>query len=248
MQCCNDQDQTLSTLAASCLGELGAVDPGFLPRTLKPKNEHPLSVHDPEFAYLALTEICKGFQNARNSVDMDAFALAIQELLKLYSISPESNNNLWSRFPDQTQALMIPMLTSRYKYQDNKKNTIPDVIFGSKEAGTHLEWANLWAVKLISFCKDDRAVNIFRACEPSLKRDTTVLHLFLQYILRKFYEKFVCAIFKNIKNLIFFFLVHSIIRDSSFHNIILKEIEAVVNWSPHNTECDDFRSRNRSVR
>lgn len=54
------------------------MDPGLLPREPKPKNELPISVHDQEFAYLALTEITKGFQNARNSVDMDAFALAIQ--------------------------------------------------------------------------------------------------------------------------------------------------------------------------
>jgi hypothetical protein len=104
----------------------------------------------------------------------------------LYSISPEGDDKIWKRFPKQTQALMTPMLTSRYKNQDIKKNPLPDVIFGSKEASTHVEWANLWASKLISFCKDDRAVCIFRACEPSLKRDTKVLLLFLKYILRKF--------------------------------------------------------------
>lgn len=76
--CCSDSDSNISSLAASCLGQLGAVDPGLLPRRPKPKNSLPLSVHDTEFAYLALTKISRGFQNARNSVDMDAFAIAIQ--------------------------------------------------------------------------------------------------------------------------------------------------------------------------
>lgn len=76
--CCSDKDENIMGLAASCLGQLGAVDPGLLPKKPKPTNTLPLSVHDTEFAFLALTEILRGFQNARNSVDMDAFAIAIQ--------------------------------------------------------------------------------------------------------------------------------------------------------------------------
>ena len=82
MVSCSDSDGNISSLAASCLGQLGAVDPGLLPRKPKPKNLLPLSVHDSEFAFLALTEITRGFQNARNSVDMDAFAIAIQVIEK----------------------------------------------------------------------------------------------------------------------------------------------------------------------
>lgn len=78
MTCCRDADQNIARAAATCLGELGAVDPGLLPRKLKPRDALPLSVHDSEFGYLALCEIVRGFQNARTSVDMDAFAIGIQ--------------------------------------------------------------------------------------------------------------------------------------------------------------------------
>lgn len=108
-----------------------------------------------------------------------------QELLKMYQITPNAENEIWNRFPTQTQSLMTPMLSSRYKVQAPKRETWPEVIFGSKEASTYVGWASLWARKLTSFCKDDRAVFLFKVCEPSLKRDSRVLLFFLQYILRK---------------------------------------------------------------
>lgn len=109
----------------------------------------------------------------------------LQELLKIYQISPSGANGIWARFSRQIRDLMTPMLTSRYKVQAPKRNVLPDVIFGSKEANSHISWGSLWASKLITFCKDDRAVILFKVCEPSLKCDVKVLLFFLRYILRE---------------------------------------------------------------
>lgn len=167
------------------MGELGALDPSLLPRKLKPWNTLPLSVHDPEFGYLALCEIVRGFQNARTSVDMDAFAIGIQEVLKIYSVTEKDGNATWIRFSASEQSLLRPMLTSRYKVQAPARTVWPEIIFGTKEATSHMRWAALWASKLIMKCTDSKAVVLFRACEPSIKRDPKVLLFFLQYILRK---------------------------------------------------------------
>ena len=112
------------------------------------------------------------------------FFFIIQELLKLYQIGPNSENGIWNRFPNQIQNLMTPMLSSWFKVQSPQRDNWPELVFGSKGANTHIGWASLWASKLINYCKDERAVLLFKACEPSLKRDTKVLLFFLQYILR----------------------------------------------------------------
>lgn len=110
----------------------------------------------------------------------------------MYQIGPTTENKIWNRFPLQIQNLMMPMLSSWFKVQAPKRDVWPEVVFGSKGTNTHIRWASLWASKLIGYCKDERAVFLFKACEPSLKRDTKVLLFFLQYILRKQYYYTLC--------------------------------------------------------
>jgi len=92
---------------------------------------------------------------------------------------------MWNRFSVLEKSLLRPMLSSRYKVQAAARMSWPDVIFTSREASSHMQWASLWAGKLISRCQDEKAVTLFKACEHSIKRDHKVLLFFLQYIARK---------------------------------------------------------------
>lgn len=75
---------------------------------------------------------------------MDRYALAIQETLKLYEISPDNNSNkfyLWLQFPETQKELMLPLLSSRYMIaQPVLANDLPTPIYGSNSGASFQSW------------------------------------------------------------------------------------------------------------
>lgn len=83
---------------------------------------------------------------------MDRIALAIQETLKVYCISPDPNSSkqyLWKQFPEAQQELMRPLLSSRYTMaQSTLHNNNITPIYGSSMGSTF----QLWIYKFVYFC------------------------------------------------------------------------------------------------
>lgn len=75
---------------------------------------------------------------------MDRTALAIQEILKTYHISPDersSKHSIWKQFSEAQQELMKPLLSSRYISALNSLSfdyTLP--IFGSSMGTSFQSW------------------------------------------------------------------------------------------------------------
>lgn len=75
--------------------------------------------------------------------NVDRYALAIQELLKVHKISPDANsakNYLWHQFPELQRQLMLPLLSSRYTIAQPVETVFPAPIYGSNMGTSFQSW------------------------------------------------------------------------------------------------------------
>ncbi|OWR53666.1 putative esr1 protein [Danaus plexippus plexippus] len=183
---CKDINPQVSLASGSCLGQLGAIEAGHLPRQYVQPDRSPFafSINDDCFAATALTELARAFQYEKDTMNMDCYALSIQEILKTYGISPNgSKKEVWDSFSENMHQLMSPLLSSRYTlaYPSQPKKVHP--LFGSMYATTFLEWAHNWSGQLIDVVESDSIKDLLRTVHPSMRRDVRTLFLFLPYVL-----------------------------------------------------------------
>ncbi|PZC86486.1 hypothetical protein B5X24_HaOG209205 [Helicoverpa armigera] len=183
---CKDPDAKVSLSSGACLGQLGAIEAGHLPRQYVQPDRSPFafSIGDDCFAATALVELSRAFQYEKDTMNMDCYALTIQEILKIYDISPTgSKKDVWESFPEHMHQIMHPLLSSRYTlaYPSQPKKAHP--LFGSTYATTFLEWAHNWAGQLIPLIESESIRELLRTVHPSMRRDVRTLFLFLPYVL-----------------------------------------------------------------
>ncbi|XP_041978766.1 serine/threonine-protein kinase ATR [Aricia agestis] len=183
---CKDPDVSVSVASGLCLGQFGAIEAGHLPRRYVQPDGSPFafSINDNCFAATALIELARAFQYEKDTSNMDCYALTIQEILKIYDISPSgSKKEVWESFPENMHQIMIPLLSSRYTlaYPFQPKKAHP--LFGSVYATTFLEWAHNWAGQLIPLIESQSIRELLRTVHPSMRRDVRTLFLFLPYVL-----------------------------------------------------------------
>nr|CAD7426912.1 unnamed protein product [Timema monikensis] len=214
---CSDTNLSVALTCAECLGEIGAIDPGNLPRKRfnMEKTVFQFSVKSELFALAALNELVRAFQTCRDTHNMDAFSLAIQELLKAFKIAPSGKSakkHLWDSFPENVQEVMKPLLTSKYKISVSR-TSIPHPVYGSSFGRSLCEWGFQWANKLIPLMKDKFAASLFESCLFGMKLDAQTLMFFLPYVV--IHTLFTC--------------------DDITKELILEEILAALNGAPTST-------------
>ncbi|KAL4704204.1 hypothetical protein ACJJTC_011830 [Scirpophaga incertulas] len=185
LQGCKDTDAQVCAASSRCLGQLGAIEAGHLPRRYVQPDRSPFafSIGDECFAATALMELSRAFQYEKDTMNMDCYALTIQEILKIYDISPTgSKRDVWNSFPENMHQIMHPLLSSRYTlaYPSQPKKAHP--LFGSQYATTFLEWAHNWAGQLIPLIESESIRELLRTVHPSMRRDVRTLFLFLPYV------------------------------------------------------------------
>ncbi|KAG7302739.1 hypothetical protein JYU34_012694 [Plutella xylostella] len=182
---CKDSSQAVSVSSGSCLGQLGAIEAGHLPRQYVQPDRSPFafSISDDCFAATALVELTRAFQYEKDTMNMDCYALTIQEILKIYNISPNGKKEIWDSFPEHMHQIMFPLLSSRYTlaYPSQPKKAHP--LFGSAYATTFLEWAHNWAGQMIPLIESESIRALVRAVHPSMRRDARTLLLLLPHVL-----------------------------------------------------------------
>ncbi|KDR17199.1 Serine/threonine-protein kinase ATR [Zootermopsis nevadensis] len=185
---CRDEDENIRLACADCIGAVGALDPGLLSwRELQSEKEAlPLGADTDGFISVALIHLARSFQQCRETQTMDAFSLAMQELLKLFKISPDEKSpkkNIWGSFPREVQEIMTPLLSSCYKNSIGPNVQMPHPVIGSKYGMTLNDWACNWTFVLLDCISGPCVQAVFDACAISLKRDLQTLLFFMPYIL-----------------------------------------------------------------
>ncbi|XP_026488273.2 serine/threonine-protein kinase ATR-like [Vanessa tameamea] len=183
---CKEASAAVSLASGACLGQLGAVEAGHLPRQYVQPDRSPFafSISDDCFAATALVELTRAFQYEKDTMNMDCYALTIQEILKIYDISPTgTKKEVWDSFPENMHQVMYPLLSSRYTlaYPSQPKKIHP--LFGSVHGTVFLEWAHNWTGQLIPSIESESIRELLRTVHPSMRRDVRTLFLFMPYVL-----------------------------------------------------------------
>ncbi|XP_072378347.1 serine/threonine-protein kinase ATR [Diabrotica undecimpunctata] len=184
---CREKDEALKLACGDVLGELGAIEPSHMPRRYaQDDRSFCFYINEDPFIVSSLNELIKAFQTEKNTQSMDRHALAIQETLKGYEISPDENSNkqyLWSQFPDSQKEVMLPLLSSRYMIaQEVLASNLPTPIYGSNSGASFQSWLHNWTSSLIS-CLPHERKELLKVYIPSMKQDKRILMHFLPHIL-----------------------------------------------------------------
>ncbi|KAK4874516.1 hypothetical protein RN001_013876 [Aquatica leii] len=186
MLACREKEDAIKLACGECIGELGAIDPSHLPRQYKNEvKTFVFFITENAFIVNALNELGRALQAEKNTHNVDRFALAIQEILKVYGISSDPNSprhNLWTEFSESQQELMLPLLSSRYTMVQPIEKICAVPIYGSKHGSSFNTWVSNWACNLILELEADNR-SLLQVCLPSLKQDHKTLMTFLPHIL-----------------------------------------------------------------
>ncbi|XP_034652037.1 serine/threonine-protein kinase ATR [Drosophila subobscura] len=185
---CQHDDRQLQLASAKCLGELGAIDASYLLSNYNFDSPQPLplTVMSDDFAVLALTALCRGYQFQQKTKHVDSFSLAIQETLAVCGISPKEQKKvrLWQSLPARMREVMEPLLQSCYTSCQRASNCQQQPIFGSHYSNnSYEEWAFVWASRLIDYIQNADTRHLLSSYKPCIKRDGNMLSTFCPYVL-----------------------------------------------------------------
>ncbi|ERL94616.1 hypothetical protein D910_11893 [Dendroctonus ponderosae] len=181
---CRTKEVALKLACGDIFGELGAIEPSHLPRRCAQDSQSfNFFISDDAFIESAINELIKSFQTDKNARNTDRVALAIQEILKTYEISPNpdsARNDMWTRFPEAHREVMTPLLSSKYICVE-KFVGYPCPVYGSGDGSSFQAWLYNWTSSLISTLSPEKR-SLLQSCFPSMKLDQRVLMHFLPYI------------------------------------------------------------------
>lgn len=166
-------------------GKLAAIEPSHLSPNYCPQQISAGSINTDEFAITALTELCSAYQSQKDTKHVDAYSLAIQEILVARKVCPKKKQNLkvWQAIPDRMKSLVEPLLTSCYTITQPLTKLKIHPVFGSIRCTTYEEWAFTWASKTIDVITDDSIRNLLRSFKLSMRFDIRILTMALPYII-----------------------------------------------------------------
>lgn len=190
MICAKSYDPKMKVITSECLGEIGALESCYLfgstSNVEKSSNRgFSFSIHTDSFAILALKELCQAMQFLKDTKYMDNFSLAIQDIFNDRGVKPKENKKIeiWNSIPEKMKSIVEPYLTSFYSGFPKVVQPYNQVVFNKNIFKCHEDWALKWSSKLIEFIRTDETKNLLQSFEPAMKRDSSIMKLFLPYIL-----------------------------------------------------------------
>ena len=200
---CRDANIQTQILYGQCLGELGAIDPGRLEMiTNKPsvkQTDFHSSMDDDRFAFTLINIVVKTFLAVTEPNVQDCAALSLQELLQIYGCSESGetqvnqgvnpHSKLWKMFPEQTQEILTPLLSSKYRLSiDADYKLYPKPLYGSEKGKNFKDWISNWTGYLISSVRPGKPKQVLTACSAIKRHNMEVArhvlpHTVLQILL-----------------------------------------------------------------
>ncbi|KAK4323288.1 hypothetical protein Pmani_005988 [Petrolisthes manimaculis] len=160
---------------------------------LKVLNEIHLNIESELFIVQLVTELGRAFLADTDANTQTCASYAMLEVTRLYGIRESGSgeatpigSQAWEKLPYHLQEIIYPLLTSKYMLStgNNRSSvTLPSPIFGSDKAKTFQQWLTSWECSLVDLLQGERASQVFSACKPILRRDTTTAIYLLPSIL-----------------------------------------------------------------
>ena len=197
---CRNSAGDLRNLYGECLGELGAVDPGKLQlyshRTKEDLNSFIPTVCEDAFGCDLICKLSQAYLRAVNRSAQDFVAFAVQELIQIYEITddPEQNSpgsRIWKKFAEEVQEIISPLLNSRYmittKYDYSSLHK--PIYRGGRKGMVYNSWVCTLSGYLGSLVEQEKTQHVFSACRGVVRSDSQVaLHVLPYAILHVLLE------------------------------------------------------------
>ena len=149
MRNCKSTNELLKLKAAECLGEIGAIEPGFQSPNYAPQKPFSDTIHSDVFAINALEHLACAyqFQNEHSN----RFSLAMQEILKERGVTNENKveSAFWSAISERTRPFVEFMLRRSYTINVTTDYSREHPIFKRLRLLTPLGWTFIWCNKMI---------------------------------------------------------------------------------------------------
>ncbi|KAK4329487.1 hypothetical protein Pmani_000169 [Petrolisthes manimaculis] len=156
-------------------------------------NEIHLNIESELFIVQLVTELGRAFLADTDANTQTCASYAMLEVTRLYGIRESGSreatpigSQAWEKLSYHLQEIIYPLLTSKYTLStgNNRSSvTLPSPIFGSDKAKTFQQWLTSWECSLVDLLQGERASQVFSACKPILRRDTTTAIYLLPSIL-----------------------------------------------------------------
>ncbi|KAK4290974.1 hypothetical protein Pmani_036168 [Petrolisthes manimaculis] len=156
-------------------------------------NEIHLNIESELFIVQLVTELGRAFLADTDANTQTCASYAMLEVTRLYGIRESGSgeatpigSQAWEKLSYHLQEMIYPLLTSKYTLStgNNRSSvTLPSPIFGSDKAKTFQQWLTSWECSLVDLLQGERASQVFSACKPILRRDTTTAIYLLPSIL-----------------------------------------------------------------
>ena len=99
-----------------CLGLIGAIDPVKL-QFDEQNSQNTLSAESDilsdDFCIEFLTKLYKSYMHYTNVAHQDCIMYAVQELIKIFKITPTKKNKVWSSLSKDVQEVFLPLTSSK---------------------------------------------------------------------------------------------------------------------------------------
>lgn len=187
---CSVREEELLVLYGKCFGFLGAVDPGrlcFSDHHNENSTSYTAALIDDDFTFHLLGLLARSFLAPRNSQTLSILSFTIQQILKIYNTEEDPSkllkSALWTRLPEQLRVAFSPLTSSRYVLKNPVDvGAAPFPVYRSAAGKTYGNWLYNWTVELINKVKHPLGQQIFKACLPTLRRDTQFNQSILPYV------------------------------------------------------------------
>lgn len=190
------EDAKLREIIVECFGAMGALDPVRF-RSIdddgKSKNSLSTSIaisgQMNSFVVLYLSELCREFQEVKDTTNFDYCACLIQIVLKEFKVSQYAEDKVWKFLSKENQELITPMFATKYQMEHGKG--VPDLtipIYLSDHGRTFDSWLINWLCYLIMCIteKEKQAFDLFRKSMNVLKTNVRITTFIIPFVASKF--------------------------------------------------------------
>lgn len=193
---CAAEDAKLRELIVECFGAMGALDPvrfRSIDDDSKSKNNLSTSIaisgQMNSFVVMYLSELCREFQEVKDTTNFDFCACLIQIVLKEFNVKQNDEDRVWKYLSKENQELITPMFNTKYQMEHGTGiRDLSTPIYLSDHGKTFDSWLTNWMCYLIMCIteKEEQAFALFRKSMNVLKTNVRIITFIIPFVASKF--------------------------------------------------------------
>ena len=180
-------------LSASCIGMIGALDPGRFDLKVQLSDNARFgltifTVGEVDFLKFIIEELTRTLRGSVDTQNFDSCAFCIQEVIKLYRIQQSSDDPVWSRLSARAQDLMAPLFSSKYSRSNNNASApqLPSPVYMTEHGRSLSKWLYNWSLKMTSVISSQELQKFFEVVVSTVDKSEHMGLVIIPYVVCKY--------------------------------------------------------------